>query len=133
MVKLQEKCAPEEFHAVDPDRIKTKQDNTTKGNMKVAKVPVMDHITMTGKIGGIDWLLKRLVNISCEVDISIRIVKGRSFLTGCITVYRGNMLDVIEHLLREIDLLVFAIAHGFNHQFEVNFTCKQTIKFSLAA
>ena len=133
MIKIAESYVPKEFHDEDPKRLKMKQDNATEWNLNGTKVPIVDSITMSGKIGGISELLKRLVDFSCEVDLTLRIVNGQSFLTGSITVYRKNILDIIEHLLREVDLLAYAIAHGFQHEFEINFTCKQTIKFSLTA
>lgn len=133
MVEIKEKPVPNKYYSLDPRRFKTHQHSNTDWDMEGKKVPIMDSITIKGKIGGIHILLQELAEFSCEAKVQIRIKNGSYQLSGHINVFRRNMLDIIEHLLHEIDLLAFAIAHGFNHKFEIDFTCEQTIEFSLAA
>lgn len=132
MVNIQEKHVPEEFHRVDPSQVEMHQHNDTDWHMEVKEVSVTDRITIKGKVGGIHMLLQELVEFSCEGNVQLRIVNGTYTLLGHINVFRGNMLDIIEHLLHEIDLLAHAIAHAFDHQLEVTFTCEQTIEFNMA-
>lgn len=131
MVEIKEQYIPKEFHKTDPSQVKMHQHNDTSWNVEAPKAPTLESISITGKVGGINMLFQRLVGFSCDANVQLRIVNGNSQLSGQINVFRGNMLDVIEHLLHEIDLLAYAIAHNFHHQFEINFTCEQTIEFSV--
>lgn len=133
MVEIKEQYIPEKFHHVGPNQVKTDQHNHTSWETQASKVPILDSISMAGKIGGIDLLFRRLVDFSCDANVQLRIVNGTYTLSGRINVFRGNMLGIIEHLVHEIDLLAHAIAHSFNYPFEVKFVCEQTIEFSMAA
>lgn len=129
MIEICERYVPKTYHAINPHHIVTHQDNHTRWEKELRGQSVPEQVKIDMKIGGIDALLRKLVEFSCECDLEIRITDNSYTMTGSINVYRVNTIGIVQHILREMDLLVFSIAHEFGGKKTVRFHCKQTITF----